>query len=84
MFSCVISVCNQSFCCLSGLTTRVAISAVALDSRLEETPKIETESTGKRKAGTRPDEFEAGKSIKPGRLASDEDRKRWAIQGFTR
>ncbi|KAG0630178.1 hypothetical protein M758_1G159900 [Ceratodon purpureus] len=63
-------------------TTQI-LETVALDSRLEETPKIETESTGKRKAGTRPDEFEAGKSIKPGRLASDEDRKRWAIQGFT-
>lgn len=62
----------------------VAVSLVALDSRLEDTPKIETQSTGKRRIQSRSGEFEAGKSIKPGRLASEEDIRRWALQGFSR
>ena len=62
----------------------VAISAVTLDLRLEDSPKSEIENTGKRRAQSKSDYFEAGKSIKPGRLASEEDIRRWALQGFTR
>lgn len=50
---------------------------------LEDTPRLESEHTAKRRAQSRSDDFEPGKSIKPGRLASEEDMKRWGREGFT-